>query len=140
MVDEDYAALLAVSQILPGGNTLNACVMIGDRFRRIPGAVAALTGLMAMPIAILISLAWLYDRFAGIPLVRAAMLGAGAAAAGLVAGTGLKMARGLQIRPVTFAIAAAVLLAIGVLRLSLIGSVLVLAPLSVGLALLSRPR
>lgn len=140
MDDEDYGALLAVGQVLPGGNTINASVMLGDRFQGVSGALAALAGLIAMPIAILIGFAILYDRFSGQRLVHAAMLGAGAAAAGLILGTGLKMMRRLQIRPLTYAIAGSVFLAIGVLRLPLIGSILVIAPLSIGLALLGGER
>ena len=96
--DRDYAAVLGVGQILPGANTVNAAVLIGDRFRGIAGAFVAVTALLVMPVAILVAVIPIYDRFAALPDVRAAMLGLAATAAGLVVGTSLKLARRHQAR------------------------------------------
>ncbi|HVB89376.1 MAG TPA: chromate transporter [Beijerinckiaceae bacterium] len=136
--DDDYAAVLAVGQALPGGNVLNASVMIGDRFQGPLGAIAALMGLIATPIALLIGLSLIYERWASVPLVRAAMIGAGAAAAGVVLGTGLRMARRLRSSLANYVIAALTFAAIGLLRLPLAPCVLAAAALSIAVALLSR--
>jgi chromate transporter len=55
--------------------------MIGDRFQGPAGAIASLLGMMAMPLAIVVSLALVYDRFAAVPEVAAGVTGAAAAAA-----------------------------------------------------------
>jgi chromate transporter len=140
MSEHDYAQLLGMGQILPGGNIINMTVMLGDRFHGPLGAVIALSGLMAMPMVILLSLTFIYDTFSTQPDVRAATIGAGAAAAGLVIGMGLKMGRGLRLGPVHMAFALATFLAMGVLRLPFVATILVLAPLCIGATWWMRRR
>ena len=41
MTDKEFAAILGIGQILPGPNTMNAAVMLGDRFQ---GSVRAALG------------------------------------------------------------------------------------------------
>src|SRR5271156_1962625 len=79
LTERDYASVISIGQILPGPNTINAAVMIGDRFQGFLGSVIALTALMAMPLAILMTLALVYDRFAAFPSVQAAIAGTAAA-------------------------------------------------------------
>src|SRR5436305_12245874 len=55
MDDGEFASLLGLSQVLPGANTINTAVLLGDRFRGISGAAAAVLGLMAMPLAIAVA-------------------------------------------------------------------------------------
>jgi chromate transporter len=131
MSEKEYAALLGMGQILPGGNVLNVAVMIGDRSRGVPGAVTALLALLAMPLVIVTALALAYERFAGLPQVHAAISGSAAAAAGLVIGTSCKMA--WRIRPSAMHVGFGLLAfaAVGPLRLSLIPAALVLIPLSI---------
>lgn len=138
LTDPEYSALLGIGQILPGPNTVNAAVMIGDRFRGVSGAVVAVLGLMAMPLAILIGLAQVYARFADVPLVRAAIAGSAAAAAGLVIGTALKMA--VRLKPSGAAIVFGVLAFAGVVlgQQSLILVLAVLGPLSIAAASFER--
>ncbi len=136
--EQEYASLLGVGQILPGPNTLNLAVMAGDRFQGTLGALIAVAALMTMPLAILMAVASLYERFAALPEVASAMSGTAAAAAGLVIGTALKMAR--RLRPTRSAILFGLVafVAIGVLRFPLIAVVVVLAPLSIAAAALER--
>jgi chromate transporter len=131
MNEHDYAQLLGMGQILPGGNIINMTVMFGDRFHGPLGSVVALSGLMVMPMVILLALTLIYDAFSSNPDVRAATIGAGAAAAGLVIGMGLKMGRGLRLGPVHLGFAVMTFLAMGVLRLPFVATILVLAPLCV---------
>lgn len=132
--DRDYAAVLGVGQVLPGANTVNAAAMIGDRFCGVRGAIAAILGLMAAPLAVLIAVAALYDQFGDLPDAAAALKGAAAAAAGLVIGTALKMARNLT--PGVGAILAglAAFAAAAVFALPLIWTVALLAPASIAAA------
>lgn len=138
--DRDYAAVLALGQILPGANTVNAAVLIGDRFRGTAGALVSVLALLAMPIAILVVVILLYDRFAALPDVQAAMLGLAATAAGLVVGTSLKLARGIKPDLPGILACLATFAAVGLLRLPLVPVVLVAAPCSVAAALWVRWR
>ena len=136
--ERDYAELIGLGQVLPGPNTINAAVMLGDRQHGPAGSVIAVAGLMAMPLLVLLLLAALYTRFADDPDVAAAIAGAASAAAGLVIGTALKMAQ--RLRPAASGIAVGLLAfaAVGLLRLPLIVAVLALAPLSVAAAWAER--
>jgi chromate transporter len=138
LTEKEFAAILGIGQILPGPNTMNAAVMIGDRFQGIPGVLLCLLGQMAMPLVIVTSLAVVYERFAAVAEVKAALIGAAAGAAGLVMGTALKMARNITLTPLAWLTGALAFVAIGVLAWPLVPVVSVLVPLSITLAALER--
>jgi chromate transporter len=138
LTEKEFAAILGIGQILPGPNTMNASVMIGDRFQGVGGALACLLGQMAMPLAIVTSLAVVYERFAAVAEVKAALIGAAAGAAGLVLGTALKIAQKLKPTPLAWLVGAMAVAAIGLLEWPLVPVVLVLVPLSVAAAALER--
>lgn len=108
---QDFARSFGLASTLPGANTVNMSVMLGDRYRGASGALAAVVGLMGAPLAILVVIAMLYARYGGLPDVRAALLGAAAAAAGVVIGTSLKILRDLDPDMLAILTAAAVCLA-----------------------------
>ena len=136
--EKDYAAIVGIGQILPGPNTINAAVMIGDRFQGAIGSLVALAALMAMPLAVLMTLALIYDRFAAHPSVQAAIAGTAAAAAGMVIGTALRMARNLKPTRAALLFGLLAFVAVGLLQLPLILVVVILAPISVAVAFKGR--
>ncbi len=138
--EKEYATVLGMGQVLPGANTVNAAVMIGDRFQGLKGSLVGVAGLMVMPIMIIIVLAALYNQFSSHPMVSLTLNGAGAAAAGMVIGTGLKMA--WRIHPgwtgwVTVALAVA---GIAFWGLPMLHVVAVLVPLALLLTSFGRKR
>jgi chromate transporter len=140
LTEEEYASVMGVGQVLPGANTVNAAVMIGDRFQGVAGAIVCVIGLMAMPLVIVTALGALYQRFAASPQVRAAISGSAAAAAGLVIGAALKMARRLHPTAIAIVFGLLAFIAVGLLQVSLIAAVAVLGPLSIGAAYLGHHR
>ena len=138
LTEKEFAAILGIGQILPGPNTMNASVMIGDRFQGVGGVLACLLGQMAMPLVIITSLAVVYQRFADVPEVKAALIGAAAGAAGLVLGTALKMAQKIKPTPLALLIASLAFAAIGLLQWPLVPVVAVLVPLAIAAAALER--
>jgi chromate transporter len=134
LTEAEYAEVLGVGQILPGPNTMNAGIIIGDRFQGSTGAVLCALGQILVPLVIVVALALAYDRVAQLPLVSAGLDGAAAAAAGLAFGTGAKIALRSKLSRRSLAVAAAGFAAIGLLRWPLIPVVLLLAPLSVLMA------
>jgi chromate transporter len=138
VTDKEFAAILGIGQILPGPNTMNAAVMLGDRFQGVPGVLLCLAGQMAMPLVIVTSLAVAYQRFAAIPEVRAALIGAAAGAAGLVLGTALKMFQKIRPSPLALLVAAIPLLTIGALDWPLVPVVCAVVPLSIAAAAWER--
>jgi chromate transporter len=138
VTDQEFAAILGVGQILPGPNTMNAAVMLGDRFQGVIGVLLCLVGQMVMPLVIVMSLAVVYQRFASIPEVRAALIGAAAGAAGLVLGTALKMTQKIKPSPLALVVAVIPFVAIGLLDWPLVPVVVTMVPLSIALASLER--
>ena len=139
LTDEEFAAVLGIGQILPGANVVNASVILGDRYFGPVGSLLALTGIMGAPLAIIIGVISLYDRYETVPDVQAALAGMAAAGCGLVIGTGLKMARGLRRDGLTIALGLAALAAV-LLKAPLVLVVLILVPLGLGVKLGGRPR
>jgi chromate transporter len=138
LTKEQFVEMLSVSQVLPGPNIVNLALMIGDRAFGLRGAMAALGGMLLVPMLVVLTLTALYGQFAQIPAVTGALRGMGAVAAGLVISTGLKLA-GALVRnpmglPVCSAMAAATLLATAWLRLPLVWVVLGLGSIGIAVA------
>ncbi len=93
---DQFVDVLAIAQVLPGPNICNVALMIGDRFFGWRGAFAALAGMMAVPLVIVLALTAVYARFAVIEEVSGALRGMGALSAGLIAGTALKLIPSLR--------------------------------------------
>ncbi len=117
---EQFLETLSVGQVLPGPNIVNMALMIGDRFFGWRGAFAALTGMLALPLVIALTLAALYAQFAAVPVVAGALRGMGAVAAGLVIAMAVKLLSTLARNPLGRGLCllalAATLAAVGWLR------------------------
>jgi len=131
---QEYVELLALSQVLPGPNICNLSLMIGDRFFGLRGALAALAGMLAAPLAIVLTLAALYGRFADQPLVAAALRGMGAASAGLILAMAVRLLPTQRGRRAGWVFVAATFAAVGLARWPLVWAMLALGSLSVLLA------
>jgi chromate transporter len=93
---EQFIELLSISQVLPGPNIVNLCLAFGDRHFGLRGALAALAGLITVPLVIVMTLTLLYARFSQWPMVSGALRGMGAVAAGLILATAIKLAGPLR--------------------------------------------
>lgn len=136
--EKEYAEFIGIGQVLPGSNTVNAAVLIGQRFHGLIGAIVAVTALMTMPLIVLVVLASLYSHFADHPDVGAALSGTAAAAAGLVIGTAIKMAMRLKLTPLALIFGATAFGAAGLVMLPLLPTIGVLIPLSLFAKLVVR--
>ncbi len=132
--DSEFAALLGLCQALPGANTCNLAVMLGDRFHGAVGAVVALAGLMTAPLAIVVAAASFFTTFSALPDVRAALFGATAAAAGLAIGTAVKMTIKVKFDVAVALLASAAFAGSALLRLPLPLILVVLVPASFALS------
>ena len=129
---EEFVELLAFSQLLPGPNICNLALMIGDRFFGLRGAFAALAGMMAAPMALVLALAALYGGFGREPVVARALEGMAAVSAGLILAMALKLARSLRGRGTAgWLFAALAFVAVGPLRWPLLPVLLAGATASV---------
>lgn len=128
---EAFTELLGLCQFLPGGNIINLAVAVGLEFRGVAGAFAALMGLIAGPTAVVVALGVVYARFQDDLYLQHFFAGLAAAAAGLLVATAVKMLAPLWRKPLPMAVVVLVFLAIAVLRMPLLPTMAVLAPLSI---------
>ena len=96
MTREEFMEDWAVAQIMPGPNVVNLSLMVGGRYFGLKGAMAALAGMLTVPLVIVLMLALLYAQFSSHPGVAGALRGMGTVAAGLIVATGLRLAGALQ--------------------------------------------
>jgi chromate transporter len=123
----EFTDMLGICQFLPGGNIMNVTIALGSRFRGIPGALACFLGLMSAPVAIVIGLGVVYDRYADLPPVRRAFVALSAAAAAYLLASAWKISAPLKGRTLAIGIAACTFVVIAVLRLPLLAAMPVLA-------------
>ena len=135
MTELDFTETLALCQSLPGPNIVNLSVAVGSRYAGVKGALACLAGLIAAPVAIVLVLAALNDRFGAVGRAPEMMLALGAAAAGLVAAAVAKIARPvLAAKPWTAApIIVLVFVGAVLLKFPLPAVIAVVAPVSLAL-------
>ncbi len=120
LTPQEFTELLGFCQFMPGGNIMNVAVALGARFRGAPGAVAAIVGLMAAPVGIVILLGAIYDQYKDIPSVKHAFAALAAAGAGMLIATSVKIAAPLKGRWIAIAMTVVTFGAIALLRLPLV--------------------
>ena len=124
MSKEVFLELLSIGQELPGPTIVNMALIYGDRCFGWRGAAAALAGVMAAPLIIVLVLAWLWQQGAGSPLAAGALKGMSLVAAGLIVATALRLAgaltRNVLGRATCAGLVLATVVAIGVLRWPLV--------------------
>ena len=107
LTPDEFVEDWAVAQIMPGPNVVNLSMMIGGRYFGLPGAMAALAGMLAVPLALILLLALLHARFADNAQVAGALRGMAAVSAGLLGAAGLKLSTALKRNPMPLAWCAA---------------------------------
>ena len=142
--EAEFVEMLALAQVMPGPNVCNLAIMVGDRFFGTRGAFIALAGMMAVPLALVLTAAALYARFEEQRLVAGALRGMGAVTAGMILGTALRLAGSLRGNalgvPLTIGLGAACFVAIAVLRWPLVWVLLGLGAVACALAWLRLAR
>ena len=134
MSDEDFTETLSLCQFLPGPNIVNFAMCLGQRQHGIAGALAALSGVIAVPLVIFVALGALYTRFGAMTFIHGALSGISAAAAGFVITVAIRLARPLRRRPWSALFGVAAFVGMGWLKLPLIYVLLALAPPSLAVA------
>ena len=136
MSGKEFNETFALSQFLPGPNTMNFAVVFGSRFAGAAGAAVAALGLIGPPLAIVLVLAYFYERYGNVPALDHILAGIAASASGLLIAAVAKMASPLFTKRLSAAPLIAVLAFVGVavMHWPLPYVFLALAPVSIALA------
>ena len=134
LTDDQFFSGYGLSQVLPGVNSSNLTVYIGQHLRGARGAVVALLGLLTGPFIVVIAAAVSYQYLLQVPGFQAAMAGIAAAAIGMLVRLGLIAARGATTGVGSALVLAVTFLAVGIMRWPLVPVVLVMAPISIAVA------
>ncbi|MFZ1121804.1 MAG: chromate transporter [Candidatus Binataceae bacterium] len=134
--DEAFLDALEISQTLPGLNAVNMSVIIGDNLRGIPGAIAAVAGLVLPGVIVIMGLGAAWQEESHDPQVRAFLIGVAAAAVGLLSTVTLQLGHKQFVKPLDLAIIASTFVAVSILHIPLYLVLLVIGSAAV---LLYRP-
>jgi chromate transporter len=91
LTDREFAEMIAMCQVLPGPNVVNMAVVVGSRASGPVGSLLALTGVLFVPVIIVLALATFYASVAQVTMARNAIGAASAAGAGLILGTATRI-------------------------------------------------
>ena len=139
LTDREFGDILATGQLLPGPNIVNVAIIVGNRFAGLRGVVAALCGVVGVPFVIVLSLGVFYREFSQWGWLQHAFVGSSAAAAGLIIGVGMRLARTQPPRIWAILVGVTAFGAIALLRIPMMWVVLALAPVAVLLASRGEP-
>ena len=134
MTNEEFLSGLALSQILPGVNSTNTAIFVGQRLRGAWGAAAAMIAIGAMltgPFFSVILVAIFYDRLIGLPGFPSMIEGVAAVALGMLARMGISASRSVTKGFVPALAMLATFAGVGLMHWSMLLVVAVVAPLSV---------
>ncbi|MBQ7518794.1 MAG: chromate transporter [Clostridia bacterium] len=91
LTDEELLDFTSVGRSLPGLMIGNASMLVGYHMSGIPGALAALFGIILPPVAIMIGVTFVYAMVKGNPYVARAMIGVRAAVAPIIISALMKL-------------------------------------------------
>jgi chromate transporter len=91
--DRAFVELLSISQSLPGLNSTNMAILVGDRLKGLPGALAAIVGMCLPGGLLMLVVGMLYQEHGDHPLATAALKGVAAAAVGLILATAVQLGK-----------------------------------------------
>jgi chromate transporter len=91
--DRSFVDLLAISQSLPGLNSTNMAILVGDRLKGTRGALAAIAGICLPGGLLMYVVGMVYQHHGDHPLATAALKGVAAAAVGLILSTAVQLGK-----------------------------------------------
>jgi chromate transporter len=135
--DDDFLDALEVSETLPGLNSVNMSVIVGDRMRGAIGAAVAVVGLMLPGMVVMMTLGVLWEQQRHNENIGHFLVGVAASAVGLLLTVTLQLGHKQFVRPLDLMIIAVTFIAVSVFKVALGWVLLILGPLAI---LLYRPR
>jgi chromate transporter len=91
--DKTFVELLSISQSLPGLNSTNMAILVGDRLRGVAGSVAAIAGICLPGGVLMYVVGMVYQQHGDHAIATAALKGVAAAAVGLILATAVQLGK-----------------------------------------------
>ena len=129
--DEGFLDALELSETLPGLNSVNMGVIIGDRLRGVSGAAAAVAGMLLPGTVVMMTLGVLWSQQRHNPYLTAVLIGVAASAVGLLTTVTLQLGHRQFTRLMDVLFIAATFAAVSLLKISLVIVLLTLGPLAI---------
>lgn len=129
--DPTFVQMLAMSQSLPGLNSTNMAVLVGDHLRGTAGAAAAICGLCLPGGLIMFVIGMLHSQHAERAAAAAMLHGVAAAAVGLVMAVAVQLGRKVITRIDDLAFVALAIIGVNVLHLPVLAVLVVVGALAV---------
>ena len=128
---DEFMAYLAISQTMPGLNSVNMAVLAGDHLRGAIGSVIASIGLILPGSLFVLAIGALYASSADHPLANLVLLGIAAAASGLLAAITYRIGAGNWRHLKSLLIIVATFLLMSIAKLSLPLVLVIMAPIAI---------
>ncbi len=129
--DDEFLDALELSETLPGLNSVNMSVIVGDRLRGAAGAAIAASGLILPGMIVVMTLGVLWNEQRHNPVVTAFLIGVAAAAVGLLSTVTLQLGHKQFARISDVVFIVATFAAVSLLKLSLVWVLLTIGPLAI---------
>src|SRR5580698_11425220 len=135
--DDDFLDALEVSETLPGLNSVNMSVIVGDRMRGAIGAAVAVIGLMLPGMVVMMTLGVLWEQQRHNENIGHFLVGVAASAVGLLLTVTLQLGHKQFVRPLDLMIILVTCIAVSYYKIPLGWVLLVVGPIAMWLY---RPR
>ncbi len=129
--EDQFMASLAISQTLPGLNSVNLAVLAGDHLRGSAGALAAMLGLIIPGAAFVLIAGVAYSAGQDHPFVNLLLAGVAAGATGLLSAITWKLGGRMFRQVKSLAVIIATFCLMTLFKLSLITVLLIMAPVAI---------
>ena len=127
---DEFMAYLAISQTMPGLNSVNLAVLTGDFLRGITGSVCAVLGLLLPGSAFILGIGILYSSNSNHPMANIILAGIAAAATGLLAAITYRIGGDHWRHMKSLAIVLATFVLMSLFKLSLLAVLAIISPIA----------
>ena len=127
---DQFMAYLAISQTMPGLNSVNLAVLTGDYLKGIKGSIIALLGLVLPGSTLVILLGFVYTALTDHAITVLLLTGIAAGATGLLAAVTYRIGDAHWKKPISLILIAATFILMSIIKLPLLEVLAIMAPIS----------
>lgn len=134
MTDAEFLSGMSLSQVLPGINSTNTSIFVGQRLRGSIGATVSLIAMLTGPFMATLAAGLTYKWLLGLSGFHAVVEGVGAVAMGLLTRLGIQAGRSVKLGVAPALATLTTFIGVAVMQWPMLAVVAVVAPLSVAAA------